>query len=72
MRALGFFVRVGRVCGQLLTGRRRQLSREYQPSALHPDREGVSRRSEDGPRFAKATKGADGKHLTYRALTAKQ
>jgi transposase-like protein len=29
------------------------------------------RENEDGPRFAKATKGADGKRLTYKALTAK-
>jgi transposase-like protein len=30
------------------------------------------RRNDDGPRFAKATKGADGKRLTYKALIAKQ
>ena len=30
------------------------------------------RENEDGPRFVKATKGADGKRLTYKALTAKQ
>jgi transposase-like protein len=29
------------------------------------------RENKDGPRFAKATKGADGKRLTYKALTAK-
>jgi len=29
------------------------------------------RENQDGPRFAKATKGADGKRLTYKALTAK-
>jgi transposase-like protein len=29
------------------------------------------RENSDGPRFAKATKGADGKRLTYKALTAK-
>jgi transposase-like protein len=29
------------------------------------------RENDDGPRFAKATKGADGKRLTYKALTAK-
>jgi len=29
------------------------------------------RRNDDGPRFVKATKGADGKRLTYRTLTAK-
>jgi transposase-like protein len=29
------------------------------------------RENEDGPRFAKATKGADGKRLTYKALIAK-
>jgi transposase-like protein len=29
------------------------------------------REEEDGPRFAKATRGADGKRLTYKALTAK-
>lgn len=29
------------------------------------------RESKDGPRFAKATKGADGKRLTYKSLTAK-
>jgi transposase-like protein len=29
------------------------------------------REEKDGPRFAKATKGADGKRLTYKALTAK-
>jgi transposase-like protein len=29
------------------------------------------RKNDDGPRFAKATKGADGKRLTYRALIAK-
>jgi transposase-like protein len=29
------------------------------------------REEADGPRFAKATKGADGKRLTYKALTAK-
>ncbi len=28
--------------------------------------------NEDGPRFAKVAKRADGKRLTYRALTAKQ
>jgi transposase-like protein len=30
------------------------------------------RENEDGPRFAKATKGADGKRLTYKALIAKK
>lgn len=30
------------------------------------------RRNTDGPRFAKAAKGADGKRLTYKALTAKE
>ena len=30
------------------------------------------RENEDGPRFAKATKKADGKRLTYKALTAKR
>jgi transposase-like protein len=30
------------------------------------------RENTDGPRFAKATKGADGKRLTYKALTAKR
>jgi transposase-like protein len=30
------------------------------------------RENEDGPRFAKATKGADGKRLTYKALIAKR
>jgi transposase-like protein len=30
------------------------------------------RESEDGPRFAKATKKADGKRLTYKSLTAKR
>jgi hypothetical protein len=29
------------------------------------------RENEDGPRFVKATKRADGKRLTYRALTGK-
>jgi transposase-like protein len=29
------------------------------------------RENKDGPRFAKATRGADGKRLTYKALTAK-
>jgi len=29
------------------------------------------RKNDDGPRFAKATKGADGKRLTYKALIAK-
>jgi transposase-like protein len=29
------------------------------------------RENQDGPRFAKAAKGADGKRLTYKALTAK-
>jgi transposase-like protein len=29
------------------------------------------RENDDGPRFAKATKGADGKRLTWKALTAK-
>lgn len=29
------------------------------------------RENEDGPRFVKATKGADGKRLTYKTLTAK-
>jgi len=29
------------------------------------------RENEDGPRFAKATKGADGKRLTYKSLTEK-
>jgi transposase-like protein len=30
------------------------------------------RENEDGPRFAKATKGADGKRLTYKALISKR
>jgi transposase-like protein len=30
------------------------------------------RENSDGPRFVKATKGADGKRLTYKALTAKR
>jgi len=30
------------------------------------------RENSDGPRFAKATKGADGKRLTYKVLTAKE
>jgi len=30
------------------------------------------RENDDGPRFAKATKGADGKRLTYKALTSKE
>jgi transposase-like protein len=30
------------------------------------------RENDDGPRFAKATKGADGKRLTYKALIAKR
>ena len=30
-----------------------------------------AREEKDGPRFVKATKGADGKRLTYKRLTAK-
>lgn len=30
------------------------------------------RENDDGPRFAKATKGADGKRLTYKALSTKK
>ena len=29
------------------------------------------RENEDGPRFVKATKGAEGKRLTYKSLTSK-
>ncbi|MGD0969479.1 MAG: transposase, partial [Candidatus Aquilonibacter sp.] len=29
------------------------------------------RENQDGPRFAKATQGADGKRLTYKTLVAK-
>jgi hypothetical protein len=29
------------------------------------------RKNDDGPRFVKAVKGADGKRLTYKSLTAK-
>jgi transposase-like protein len=45
----------------------RHLDRYLQEQAFRFN----ERENQDGPRFAKATKGADGKRLTYKALTAK-